>query len=387
MERSTQQRSTFEAVGWRTLPKSVSEKERLTLLETLRWMTQMEDFLTPIYYDRRRNNRGFSNSLADLLYEYRIQRYRNLSKASVRHDIIYSLLAMSGDQETSGIIPYHRKSFPELCRDIAVYLLGTKQAQALQCCGYDEDDPDVTCSWSFNWTRRKNYSINYSWMSSDSDPDGPPLYNASGNICEWWFQDYDYVLSLRALYVDKVQDVAQFSALLSEDLGRDPDPKDARTWIEMFEQYLDNHPHLSTERRSQAWRVPIADVNVNDDGRRTSDSLRAGFDQLKDKSASMEHQYDARHTYAGALSRKIGGAGNSHGSREVFITSRGYIGLSIPTVKARDQVHIIAGGHVPLILRPTGDGQFRIMSEAYVEGIMDGEAVSQDAKFEAISII
>lgn len=52
--------------------------------------------------------------------------------------------------------------------------------------------------------------------------------------------------------------------------------------------------------------------------------------------------------------------------------------------KPGDSVHILAGGEVPIVLRPRGFEaswpMFEIVCPAYVHGIMDGEAVADSAK-------
>ena len=39
-----------------------------------------------------------------------------------------------------------------------------------------------------------------------------------------------------------------------------------------------------------------------------------------------------------------------------------------------DRIVLAEGGRVPLVLRPDGDGYYMFIGEAYVHGIMDGEA-------------
>jgi Heterokaryon incompatibility protein (HET) len=63
--------------------------------------------------------------------------------------------------------------------------------------------------------------------------------------------------------------------------------------------------------------------------------------------------------------------------RCLFVTSSGYLGLASEGVKAGDSVTLLMGGDVPFLLRrrsrkPT---HFRLVGEAYVHGIMYGEAI------------
>lgn len=43
-----------------------------------------------------------------------------------------------------------------------------------------------------------------------------------------------------------------------------------------------------------------------------------------------------------------------------------------------DRIVLAEGGKVPLVLRPDGDGYYMFIGEAYVHGIMDGEAFSPE---------
>ena len=58
-----------------------------------------------------------------------------------------------------------------------------------------------------------------------------------------------------------------------------------------------------------------------------------------------------------------------------FVTTRGHLGLGCSDTRQGDVVALIGGTQVPFILRPERNGNFTIVSEAYVDGIMDGEAV------------
>ncbi|KAF2821743.1 hypothetical protein CC86DRAFT_241273, partial [Ophiobolus disseminans] len=60
--------------------------------------------------------------------------------------------------------------------------------------------------------------------------------------------------------------------------------------------------------------------------------------------------------------------------RSPFITKKGNLGISSWDVKPGDVVAIIAGAQVPFVLRRVENGKYVIVSEAYIDGIMDGEA-------------
>lgn len=61
-----------------------------------------------------------------------------------------------------------------------------------------------------------------------------------------------------------------------------------------------------------------------------------------------------------------------------FSTSNGYIGLAPYGTIEGDLVYIVIGSSVPFVVRPDADGVFTLIGEAYVQGIMQGEALQMD---------
>lgn len=67
----------------------------------------------------------------------------------------------------------------------------------------------------------------------------------------------------------------------------------------------------------------------------------------------------------------------AHSGRRAFRTTNGRFGLSGLSLRTGDVVWVIAGVETPLVLRPCGWAEWQLVGEAYVDGIMNGEAVSQ----------
>jgi hypothetical protein len=64
---------------------------------------------------------------------------------------------------------------------------------------------------------------------------------------------------------------------------------------------------------------------------------------------------------------------NHSEGRRLFRTKNGYIGLGGRDVRAGDNVVLLAGANAPFVLRPSDGGRFRVVSDAYVVGMMHGE--------------
>ena len=60
--------------------------------------------------------------------------------------------------------------------------------------------------------------------------------------------------------------------------------------------------------------------------------------------------------------------------RRVVKTEGGFLGLASHATETGDVVMICKGSSVPLIMRRCGEDEFRLIGDAYVHGIMKGEA-------------
>ena len=69
-----------------------------------------------------------------------------------------------------------------------------------------------------------------------------------------------------------------------------------------------------------------------------------------------------------------------------FVTRKGHLVVSSEHVKRGDFIALVKGTQVPLILRRQTRGVYQLVSEAYVDGIMDGEA-ADDTEFATIELV
>ncbi|XXG94592.1 hypothetical protein Hte_000849 [Hypoxylon texense] len=79
--------------------------------------------------------------------------------------------------------------------------------------------------------------------------------------------------------------------------------------------------------------------------------------------------------------------GQYNHERYLFITHEGQLGLGQRSLQINDEVWILAGANVPFVLRPVGAGEYRLIGEAYVHGIMHGQAVTDKSKAEVKNIV
>jgi hypothetical protein len=74
--------------------------------------------------------------------------------------------------------------------------------------------------------------------------------------------------------------------------------------------------------------------------------------------------------------------------RSIFTTQEGYIGLAPLAAQEGDQVCVILGCNSPLLLREVTEGQYLVLGECYVHGLMNAEAIfgSLPSDFQQVTI-
>jgi hypothetical protein len=70
--------------------------------------------------------------------------------------------------------------------------------------------------------------------------------------------------------------------------------------------------------------------------------------------------------------------------RRLFRTRSGYFGIAAQLLHRGDSVWILAGADTPFVLSRLRDRDWRVVGEAYVFGIMNGEVLRGDAKLERL---
>jgi hypothetical protein len=68
----------------------------------------------------------------------------------------------------------------------------------------------------------------------------------------------------------------------------------------------------------------------------------------------------------------------AYSGRRLFLTNRNYVGIAAQSLQKDDAVWVLAGSTVPLVLRRLPNGNWKLVGEAYVHSLMNGEAVRDD---------
>jgi hypothetical protein len=127
------------------------------------------------------------------------------------------------------------------------------------------------------------------------------------------------------------------------------------------------------------WRTLVHDMLVREDLAtirrcQTEDYkvYRTWVKELGDSDAPYWKSLHAQYYHSGFREACLG--------RRFFITKKGYFGIGPAELEEGDEIYILAGGKVPLVLRPSPESQpntFELVGDCYVHGVMDGEAVTE----------
>jgi hypothetical protein len=63
-------------------------------------------------------------------------------------------------------------------------------------------------------------------------------------------------------------------------------------------------------------------------------------------------------------------------NRRPFMSTQGYVGLGPASIQSGDIICVLLGAKVPYIFRAVDGGGFKLIGEAYCDGIMDGEIMN-----------
>lgn len=263
----------------------------------------------------------------------------------------------------------------------------SRHGAALQCCESREDDHDLPYSWTPNWTRTVRLKPLCFLAYADDDP----IYRAGGKKNGWRHRVDGFKLHLLARYVCRVTDIEGLSRAFSKrSLDNPLDLGATQDWLAEFHGFLKAISHIPEQRRLSTRRLPIADrdiTTVKSHDRATS-NLQRGFELLSEPALEQDGWYNEVESFAWSLNVTVTySRGPPAVGREVFALDDGFIGLGPPSVRVGDLVYVIAGHDITLVIRCADQDQYRIVGEAFVEGIMDGELAPDARTSEVITIV
>ena len=272
-------------------------------------------------------------------------------------DRVYAILSLlEPSTEAIDIEPDYEKSIGQVFQDVTLrYIDRNKNLNILQLSGLT-DRPSEMPTWAIHETAREIPHILLSGSASASTESevqhrGGGILSVTGNI------------SATVQHVDRIKDWRSYGGLIMEIRRLAPHDVLQGSYIgggslltaycntlcaiDFGDLYL---PHRTTYPNFQQSLDFLSAI------------LQPGIKQVPDYSAGTQAEM-----FLDIISRYCQ-------ERSFVKTYEGYIGLAPPNAQSGDQVCILLGCDIPMLLRPSSKSQYQVVGPCYVHGLMMGEA-------------
>ena len=288
-------------------------------------------------------------------------------------DKIYALLHLTKDKNALKIQPRYDQTFEECYAHVTRRILSTdRNLLGLSMKFPTEAHRDALPTWTPDFR-----SITLSWHNYLRVNPEYRLYAATGQsrVCMRDTSDQMH-LALRGLYIGTV--AASSTRSDSDDrvqvIGRDV--LDRGRWFRFAREQVNHNIYTPTGDTIEAALAAIicGDVTCSNNHTKRLHSSARALQQciaLFDVHLQEEEDYfvtSDNYDYAYPVSYATD-------SQRMIYLDAGYLGLARQDCRIGDKVFILMGGDMPFLLRPAGDNFYTYLGEAYVHGIMDGEAL------------
>ncbi|KAF9768118.1 hypothetical protein IL306_014633 [Fusarium sp. DS 682] len=219
------------------------------------------------------------------------------------------------------------------------------------------------------------------------DPSWRVFHAASGVKDNFTLSGYGRTLAVSAHFLDRIVKIAPLPKKKEDEK---PFYKAVRSWYSGKACLADTPyaPRPSTPVPEALWRTLLTNIwlTTHPAPETCSDHFANYLARISDSASDVkrdirsEYMLDPEEGDIFAIAIEDAGA-----DRVLFITEKGYLGLGPARTEVDDTVAMIAGAHVPFVLRK-GAGGWILVGEAYVHGVMYGEA-AQKAEFQKIEVI
>jgi hypothetical protein len=296
-----------------------------------------------------------------------------ISRCSDPRDRIYALLNLLNTErrfQWLNIVPDYTKSAEEVYEGLARKLfVGNQSLHYLMFCGLEKGRMKMP-SWVPDW----------SLPTTQSDGLREPSCNASGLIGSDFSFLNEAVLRAAGVFIDTIKDSRE--TRLSRQSGTNdaaeaipllapPNtptaiyPPNGMTLVEAFSGTLWMNSFLDIFPQSSQMQMKLLT-------KETATSLTQlfvskGLPAYQDMSRGTKLRHDAE-TYLTKTIRNLA-------DRAFMTTRKGYIGLVPTEARTGDLICVLLGCHAPIALRRQAEDRYRVVGPAYVQGLMNGEAL------------
>ncbi|CAM1503541.1 Fc.00g011320.m01.CDS01 [Cosmosporella sp. VM-42] len=282
-------------------------------------------------------------------------------------DKIFGLLGIVGDAAELGIVSDYSKTAEEVYEGVARAMI-TKQGHIdiLKWCRSRRCDPPT-------WVPDFNADIAYPW----TDEMGTPLFKAATSRAQTQETPDTYPadpksIRLRGVYLEAVTAVGSAYIYDAEETFNQ---MAVRKMFQELRDFLESKSIYAKKDWIDAnWRIPICDRERQPESgyfQRATDSSKEEFIALSTK--LMDENVMAQTLSYQASMEYVDGA-------RPILSGNGYVGLGPKETQPGDIICLLFGASVPFVLRPSDNGAYFLVGEAYVYGVMDGEAMEKELR-------
>jgi hypothetical protein len=289
-------------------------------------------------------------------------------------DRIWALLGLSYDHLELGIVPDYSQSTEKVYINTTRALLAGNQGDMITLAQPDNANLSLP-SWVVDWTSELGANIN--------STSGPVDYKTCGNtqvsLRPALMNEYLFIEGVR---LGKISSVSRRDDYTSDvdgvGLTRETWPLHAfRLWMtEMVKVIKISLPVLNPMQLKEVlFRILTCNpqaITHPDPQAEYENCTWENFRALDSTTWMQEPSSIDRSKMGPFLS-----LGFSSITQRMIGTQNGLVGYGHYTVKTGDLLIILFGVNVPMIIRETGNGRFRIVGTAYIDGIMMGEYIKR----------
>jgi hypothetical protein len=308
-------------------------------------------------------------------------------QATDPRDKVFALLGIAQDTQALGLRPDYRKSCEDVYTDLAWAFIRNGYIEILSLCELPKQIAGLP-SWVHDWSLMNRRSpLQQRALDRSAQPITTilePRFSASGINQMIDLQGVRMTgrrtpLLLRAIFLGEVRQIGQHWE--SEAVGR---------WLLELQRLsilITYTSEMSSERAHTVWRTAVADQEIRQGKRKprlSEEKIRIIHESLKNMDMSL---IDAQTILAAGLSDYFEQIRSVARGRRPLLASDGYLGIGPHETEQGDLVFILLGADTPYILRRQGeDGTLRLIGEAYVHGVMDGETMEGNPALETIAL-
>ncbi len=310
-------------------------------------------------------------------------------QATDPRDKVFALLGIARDAEALDLRPDYRKSCEDVYTDLARTLIQNGYMDLLSLCEVPKKITGLP-SWVHDWSL-ESYRLPLQQRALDRSARPiktilEPGFSASGITQKIDMRDGHTIgskmpLLLRATFLGEVGQLGMDWKHDIEAVGR---------WLLDLQRLSDLVPDTSKmlhERVHAVWRTAVADQEIRQGVRKprlSEEKIRMVHESLKNVDMRL---IDSQTLIGAGLTDYCEQLQVVAQGRRPILVSGDYLGIGPRETEQGDLVFILLGADTPYILRRNcQDETLRLIGEAYVHGVMDGEAMEGNPAIETIAL-